>query len=572
MKTVTTYILINSLIAILAISTFAFISLHRFHAAEVREEHENLEKCIRTFRELLAHKGKEFRIANGRLLVGDYVINGNFELPDKVQEIFGGVATVFQGNTRVSTNVLNDQGFRAVGTKLIGPAYDALFKEGKPYRGEAVILGVPYLTAYDPIMNSKGAIIGVLFVGVEKSVFLARFSGLRIQLILTLIGMVAAFTILMTLLGRVAMKYEQMNKEQLGFFQTVINTIPDPVFYKDIAGRYLGCNKAYELYAGLPQAEIIGKTIDQLWSSEQADIYRQMDQKLFENPGVQRFEIPIRFADWTQHDVVFNKATFQNKDGSLGGLVGVMLDITERKEAEKEKSLLEAQLHHSRMLELVMVQLGHDLKTPLTPLFALLPLIRERVSDPELKKMADICSRNAVQIKGLSDRTLKLAALSAIVAPSNWETIPLAPAVDEYLLDTLYLSALTNVSCENVIDPGIAVQGVADQLKELFANLISNAVRYSPEHGVIRISAEVTGKIVTVSVQDEGVGLAPEHIGRIFDEFFKVDESRHELASQGLGLAICKRIVLNHSGRIWAESPGIGMGTAIRFTLPRCMV
>jgi len=572
MKTVTTYILINSLIAILAISTFAFISLHRFHAAEVREEHENLEKCIRTFRELLAHKGKEFRIANGRLLVGDYVINGNFELPDKVQEIFGGVATVFQGNTRVSTNVLDDQGLRAVGTKLIGPAYDALFKEGKPYRGEAVILGVPYLTAYDPIMNSKGAIIGVLFVGVEKSVFLARFSGLRIQLILTLIGMVAAFTILMTLLGRVAMKYEQMNKEQLGFFQTVINTIPDPVFYKDIAGRYLGCNKAYELYAGLPQAEIIGKTIDQLWSSEQADIYRQMDQKLFENPGVQRFEIPIRFADWTQHDVVFNKATFQNKDGSLGGLVGVMLDITERKEAEKEKSLLEAQLHHSRMLELVMVQLGHDLKTPLTPLFALLPLIRERVSDPELKKMADICSRNAVQIKGLSDRTLKLAALSAIVAPSNWETIPLAPAVDEYLLDTLYLSALTNVSCENVIDPGIAVQGVADQLKELFANLISNAVRYSPEHGVIRISAEVTGKIVTVSVQDEGVGLAPEHIGRIFDEFFKVDESRHELASQGLGLAICKRIVLNHNGRIWAESPGIGMGTAIRFTLPRCMV
>lgn len=284
------------------------------------------------------------------------------------------------------------------------------------------------------------------------------------------------------------------------------------------------------------------------------------------------YESAVKFADGTLHDMVFNKATFQDKDGSLGGLVGVLLDITERKEAEKEKSLLEAQLHHSRMLELVMVQLGHDLKTPLTPLFALLPLIRELVSDPGLKRMADICSRNAVQIKELTDRTLKLASLSAIVAPSNWEKIQLASAVDRYILDSAQSYALKNVSCKNTIAPEIAVQGVADQLKELFANLISNAVRYSPEHGVILIGAAAAEKTVTISVADEGIGLAPEHIGRVFDEFFKVDESRHDLAAQGLGLAICKKIVFNHNGRIWAESPGIGMGTTIRFILPRSTI
>lgn len=572
MKPVTTYILINSLVAILAISTFAFLSLNRFHAAEAEEERENLEKCIRTFRELFAHKGAGFRVVDGKLLVGNYVVNGNFELPDKVQEIFGGVATVFQGDTRVSTNVLDDHGFRAVGTKLVGPAYEAVFKQGKPYRGEAVILGTPYLTAYDPIRDVKGAIIGALFVGVEKSAFLARYSGLRIQLTLTLVGMLAVFTILMTLLGRATVKYERMNKEQLRFFQTLINTIPSPVYYKDTKGRYLGCNSAFESSVRLERADIIGKTADQLWGKEQADQHRQKDQELLEKPGTQIYESPVHFADGTIHDMVFNKATFQDKNGALGGLVGVLLDITERKVAEKEKSLLEAQLHHSRMLELVMVQLGHDLKTPLTPLFTLLPLIRELVSDPGLKRMADICSRNAVQIKELTDRTLKLASLSAIVTPSNWEKIPLAPAVDGYILDSARSHSLKNVSFTNTIAPEIAVQGVADQLKELFTNLISNAVRYSPEHGVILIGAVAAEKTVTISVEDKGVGLAPEHIGRVFDEFFKVDESRHDLAAQGLGLAICKKIVFNHNGRIWAESPGIGMGTTIRFILPRCTI
>lgn len=572
MKPVTTYILVSSLVAILAISTFALLSLNRFHAAEAEEERENLEKCIRTFRELFAYKGTGFRIVDGKLLAGNYLINGNFELPDKVQEIFGGVATVFQGDTRVSTNVLDDRGLRAVGTKLIGPAYDAIFREGKPYRGETVILKTPYLTAYDPIRDVKGRIIGILFVGVEKSAFLARYSGLRMQLMLTLIGMVAAFTILMTLLGKVTRKYEQMNKDQVRFFQTLINTIPSPVYYKDTKGRYLGCNNAFESGVKLARAEIIGKTAYQLWGKEQADQHRQKDLELLENPGAQMYESVVKFADGTLRDMVFNKATFQDKDGSLGGLVGVLLDITERKEAEKEKSLLEAQLHHSRMLELVMVQLGHDLKTPLTPLFALLPLIRELVSDPGLKRMADICSRNAVQIKELTDRTLKLASLSAIVAPSNWEKIQLASAVDRYILDSAQSYALKNVSCKNTIAPEIAVQGVADQLKELFANLISNAVRYSPEHGVILIGAAAAEKTVTISVADEGIGLAPEHIGRVFDEFFKVDESRHDLAAQGLGLAICKKIVFNHNGRIWAESPGIGMGTTIRFILPRSTI
>src|SRR5665647_1107505 len=202
MKTLTKLILANGLIAILIISTFAVLALNRFHREAVREIDADLERCLRTSWELLRQKGQDFSIVDGKLLAGSYVINGNFEVPDKVQEIFGGVATVFMGDTRVSTNVLQADGSRAIGTRLAGPAHDAIFKEGKSYRGETLILGIPYLTAYDPIRNGQGEIIGALFVGVKKADFLARFTGVRMELTLLLLGLVAVFATFIVLLGR----------------------------------------------------------------------------------------------------------------------------------------------------------------------------------------------------------------------------------------------------------------------------------------------------------------------------------------------------------------------------------
>ena len=139
---------------------------------------QSLDNRIKTFWELLRNKGSEFTVADGTIRVGGYAINNNFELPDKLKELWGGTATVFMGDTRVSTNVMKPDGSRAVGTKLQGPAFDAIFKEGKPYRGETKILGIPYLTAYDPIKDPQGKTIGVLYVGVKKAEFFATYNRL----------------------------------------------------------------------------------------------------------------------------------------------------------------------------------------------------------------------------------------------------------------------------------------------------------------------------------------------------------------------------------------------------------
>jgi methyl-accepting chemotaxis protein len=142
------------------------------------------ETRLRVFWNLLGEKGQDIDIVDNKLMIGSYVINNNFELPDKMMKLCGGTATIFMRDERVSTNVLKPDGTRAIGTKLQGAAYDAIFTERIPYRGETEILGTPYFTAYDPIKNSKGETIGVLYTGIKKSEYFKSFNSLTMNILL----------------------------------------------------------------------------------------------------------------------------------------------------------------------------------------------------------------------------------------------------------------------------------------------------------------------------------------------------------------------------------------------------
>ncbi|MDI6725054.1 MAG: PAS domain S-box protein [Methanobacterium sp.] len=129
---------------------------------------------------------------------------------------------------------------------------------------------------------------------------------------------------------------EQRSKEMVKFLQILIDTIPSSIFYKDIKGIYQGCNKAYEDFTGLKKKDIIGKSVYDIFPKDQADKYFEMDLKLLENPGKQTYEWRMKHANGSIRDVIFNKATYFNTDGTLAGLVAVMVDITERKELENK--------------------------------------------------------------------------------------------------------------------------------------------------------------------------------------------------------------------------------------------
>ena len=126
---------------------------------------------------------------------------------------------------------------------------------------------------------------------------------------------------------------ERLNQQFL-FLQQLIDTIPNPIFYKDSDGIYLGCNRAFEEYIGLPRDQLIGKSVYQIAPKDLADKYFEMDKKLLDHPGTQTYEARVRYADGSIHDVIFFKATFSDIQRTVRGLVGVILDITARKNAE----------------------------------------------------------------------------------------------------------------------------------------------------------------------------------------------------------------------------------------------
>lgn len=131
-------------------------------------------------------------------------------------------------------------------------------------------------------------------------------------------------------------KAERDLREQLHFRQVLIDSIPAPIFFKNNDGIFLGCNKAFESFSGLPQSEIVGKSMADIAPSSLADRFSETDNELFRHGGTQIYESTISFANGTLHDVIFYKATFNNIDNTPGGLVGTILDITERKQTEEK--------------------------------------------------------------------------------------------------------------------------------------------------------------------------------------------------------------------------------------------
>lgn len=130
-------------------------------------------------------------------------------------------------------------------------------------------------------------------------------------------------------------KYDLENIEEENLLQVILNAVPAPMFYKDEAGRYLGCNKAFEEYLGKSRDEIVGKELYEVFPKEIADIYLEADKALFEDGTKQVYETKICYADGSLRDVVFHKAIFYAHTEQVRGIVGVIWDITKRKKAEE---------------------------------------------------------------------------------------------------------------------------------------------------------------------------------------------------------------------------------------------
>lgn len=215
-----------------------------------------------------------------------------------------------------------------------------------------------------------------------------------------------------------------------------------------------------------------------------------------------------------------------------------------------------------------ITQLGHDLKNPLGPLINLIPLLEEQEKDTAKKEMLAVLHRNASYMKNLVVKTLELAVLNSPNTRFSMETLNLCNEVNTIIENKKILFEEHNTTVINTIDPAVSIKADRLRFEELLTNIFENSTKYCQRQCKITIDAKKEDDFVVISITDNGIGMSNEQIERIFDEFYKADYARHDIQNTGLGMSICKRIVEKHGGRIWVESPGLGKGITVFFTMP----
>ena len=252
----------------------------------------------------------------------------------------------------------------------------------------------------------------------------------------------------------------------------------------------------------------------------------------------------------------------RDEHGKAVSIVGTSQDITEKLQHDRLTESLISQK------DLFISRLGHDLNTPLTPLVTLLPMVRTAVQDEKQLKRLDLCISSVAHLRNLVSSSMQLARrFQPLRTPLAFGVFSLHEHVDGVLAHMQELFIAHAITSENRVDPQISLYADSGEVETVFFNLFNNAIKFSERGSTVIIDAVKDNCSVNVSVTDSGAGLNEAELPFVFDEFYKADASRHELGSSGLGLSICRQIILNHGGLISASSPGKGFGTTITFTL-----
>ncbi len=371
-------------------------------------------------------------------------------------------------------------------------------------------------------------------------------------------------------------------------------------------------NRVWRKILGYTEEELTNLSVFDIIHPNHKEHCKKIFDRLLSGEEIERIETSFITKNGKKIDVE-GSINCHFKDGKAISTRGIFRDITKRKEAEEEmkeaqrvltlvnkelerkvevktaelkkaqkqleetnKNLEERVDERTKEVKQLLNeknafinQLSHDLKNPIGPIVNLLPLVIEEANDPELLEILEVVNRNAVYMKNLIMDTLELARLEGSDKGFEYNSIDLSYIVEEVIKDNDFYFKDKNFEIENNINDDFLVFADEIRIKEVFNNIFSNALKYNKkETGKIKINAEKQEDFVKVSIKDTGMGMTPEQAYHIFDEFYKADPSRHDMVSSGLGLTICKRIIEKHGGEIWAESPGIGKGTIINFTLP----
>lgn len=331
---------------------------------------------------------------------------------------------------------------------------------------------------------------------------------------------------------------------------SVLSYMTDGVIATDRKGRVILINEPAAKMLDVSRETILSTSIISLLGIEEEYTLEELIET--------KESIILNYSTATKPYVLrANISVIQKETGFVNGLIAVLHDITEQEKIDMERREFVANV-------------SHELRTPLTTMRSYVEALAEGAwKDEEIApNFLEVTQNETERMIRLVNALLQLSKLDSKDYQLTTEWVDFVQFYNR-IIDRFELAKEQNVRFERkLLDQATFVEIDPDKLTQVLDNIISNALKYSPEGGKITFKMVEEEEMIVISVSDEGVGIPKDNLEKIFERFYRVDKARtRKLGGTGLGLAIAKEMVEAHGGKIWARSVE-GKGTTVSFSLP----
>lgn len=347
------------------------------------------------------------------------------------------------------------------------------------------------------------------------------------------------------------------SEDELTLFREILSASSDPILITDPQMKIVYVNPAWEKMSGYNINEIIGKDVDILEREKTPKkIYQKIWRSLNHNKPYRTEEVIERKKDGSECQVYSSFFPVQKNKRPIF-YVQIQHDITERKRIENQKKEF-------------LATAAHELKTPITTLKLLLNSLSKRVhkigTTDEISKELGHMDHELNRLTGLINDILDVSRAETGKLHLKPKKIDINDLVQRTVEKIQLVVCRQKITIRKNATRTLVVAD-PDRIEQVIINLLTNASKFSSPQSTIEVSISQKGNLVIVAVRDHGVGIPKKDLPFIFDRFYQ--SKKHKSNGFGLGLYIAKQIVLNHRGRIWAESnTGKNKGSIFHFSLP----
>ncbi len=379
---------------------------------------------------------------------------------------------------------------------------------------------------------------------------------------------------------------EETLRDERNLMEQLINTIPDLIFFKDSAGKYILNNSAHLKCIGAKnQEEVLGKTVFDFYPRETATKLYSEEMKVLETgePMIEIEDIIQHNGKKTQCCYLTSKIPLRDEDGNVKGILGVSHDITNRKRSEEiikqaNSELEKANTHLKKANEVkgqFLANMSHEIRTPLNAVIGMTGLLLDTRLNDEQKDYAETILNSGDILLSLINDILDFSKIEAQKIELEKQPFNVRNCVEEALDVVASKAADKSLELTYSMNDILSNKVIGDvtRLRQILVNLLSNAIKFTEEGEVV---VSVSGQLqdhytcqLNFSVKDTGIGIPKDRQDRLFKSFSQVDASTtRKFGGTGLGLAISKQLSELMGGSMWFESTGVpGEGTTFHFSI-----